>query len=341
MLSRVPNKPLDDDPIEASKRGVLVNHHSRLAGNNLVRYLPTSTYSKLKIKAILHSFCRGIMILTNHNHQPKPVACIGSEITVVPVPIRRNDPSSPWCYAACLTPTIPIDSDDDGDVSIPSSSSSLTMLLPPGANFLATQVWPSSRTASTIIERYMDPSWTVCELGCGPGLPSLTAARCGARRVIATDVDEVALEMVRAAAIKQGFIDNCVCDDNEQRVHRFVTRKFDLTSQDHPFPKADLYVLSDVFESWSVAEGAAYHVQNVLSNNRKVIQGKDTENNISRVWVFAQSDRAQRDFFLDKINEWYEHNERRQFLSWTTDHAPDHDNELWLFDLDETTVNYN
>ena len=42
----------------------------------------------------------------------------------------------------------------------------------------------------------MDPSWIVCELGCGPGLPSLTAARSGAKRVIATDVDAVAVGAV-------------------------------------------------------------------------------------------------------------------------------------------------
>ena len=305
------------------------------------------------------------MIVTNHNHQPRilPIAFAGCEIAVSRVPLRRDDPSSPWCYAASLTPTIPIVDDDDDDDEDDSIS---PPPLPPGANFLATQVWPSSRTASTIIERNMDPSWTVCELGCGPGLPSLTAARAGARRVIATDLDGVALGMVRAAAIEQGFavddrvgdVENAegggenalVADDEARRGGRFVTMKFDLTSRDRPLPKADLYILSDVFESSSVAEGAAWHVQNVLSDNRRMMmRGVDGEeyskNDISRVWVFAQSDRAQRDFFLDDMREWYEqhdvNDERRQLVGWTMDHAPNRDDELWLFDLDETTVNYN
>jgi hypothetical protein len=322
------------------------------------------------------------MIVTNNNNQPRllPIAAFaGCEIAVSRVPLRRDDPSSPWCYAATLMPTIPIgDDDDDGDSDCPpptrSTSSSKTpppppTLPPPGANFLATQVWPSSRTASGVVERRMDPSWTVCELGCGPGLPSLTAARGGARRVIATDVDAVALGMVRAAAMEQGFAvedrdggDNGAAaggggedapDDEEQRRGgRFVTMRFDLTSRDRPLPRADLYIFSDVFESSSVAEGAAWHVQNVLSDNRRInlrgeVNGEeDGENDISRVWVFAQSDRAQRDFFLRKMREWYdEHDggddERRQLVGWTMDHAPNREDELWLFDLDETTVDYN
>ena len=125
-----------------------------------------------------------------------------------------------------------------------------------------------------------------------------------------------------------------------------------MTSQEHPLPHADLYILSDVFESSAVAEGAAWHVQSVLSNNKKRArngEGSDNEKkiraDISRVWVFAQSDRAQRDSFLGKMREWYEnHGEQEQqqlLVGWTMDHAPDQDSELWLFDLDETMVEYN
>jgi len=252
------------------------------------------------------------MILT---HQPRvlPIASTGGEIIVTPIPLRRDDPSSPWCYA---------------------SSSSL--LLPPGTNFLATQVWPSSRIASTIIERHMDPSWIVCELGCGPGLPSLTAARSGAKQVIATDVDEVALEMVRAAAMEQDFCGKtCEYNDEHDNEQRFITKNFDLTSRVDTFPKADLYILSDVFESSFVAEGVAWHVQNILTNNSK-------GDEFSRVWVFAQSDRSQRDFFLSQMKEWNKVNDNERLLiEWTLDHNPPHDAELWLFDLDETTVIYN
>lgn len=116
----------------------------------------------------------------------------------------------------------------------------------------------------------MDPSWIFCELGCGR-LPSLTAARSGAKQVIATDVDGMALEMVCAAAAMELDLIGKTCEyndehDNEQR---FITKNFDLTSQDDSFPKADWYILSDVFKSSFVAEGVAWQVQNILTNNRK------------------------------------------------------------------------
>ncbi|KAL7530650.1 hypothetical protein ACHAXR_003610 [Thalassiosira sp. AJA248-18] len=278
------------------------------------------------------------MILINPHPQPRilPIASGGGAINIIPVPLRRDDPSSPWCYAASLTPSIPIDDGDDDDIDSPT-----TTQLPSGSNFLATQVWPSSRIASTVIERHMDPSWTVCELGCGPGLPSLTAARNGARRVIATDLDELALDMVRSAAVDQGFIDSGDSDVNEEwENQQFLTQQFDLTSKKNQLPPADLYILSDVFESKSAAEGAAWHVQYILSQN-KTNKDKCNKKNISRVWVFAQSDRAQRESFLKKMNDWCGGHERRQLVGWTMDHAPDHDKELWLFDLDETMVEYN
>lgn len=282
------------------------------------------------------------MILNSHQPRVLPVTSGGGgSINVVPAPLRRDDASSPWCYAASLSPPISL-YDEDEDES--SSSSVATASLPPGSNFLATQVWPSSRTASTIIEQHMDPSWTVCELGCGPGLPSLTAAKSGARKVIATDVDELALEMVHAAAVEQGFVDDDDTQDKSEN-RQFVTKQFDLVSQENQLPDADLYILSDVFESTAVAEGAALHVQRVLSKNR-IQRNEQSNGDLSRIWVFAQSDRAQRETFLEKMREWYKAGDRDsddqlQLICWSMDYVPDPNRELWLFDLDETMVEYN
>ena len=243
----------------------------------------------------------------------------GSQINVVPTPLRRDEANNtPWCYTVSLSPVI-IDDDDD-DYRCTSSGNTL----PPGANFLATQVWPSSRIASTIIERHLDPSWRVCELGCGPGLPSLTAAMCGAKEVIATDKDVCALEMVEASAREQGYLFG----------DKFRTRQFDLTSRQNELPDADLYILSDVFESHVVAEGAAFHVQSILSKNIKNIGS--SKSNKRRVWVFAQSDRAQRETFLDMMRQTHDSS-----LKWSPTDTDLEDIELWLCDLDETAVEYN
>ena len=337
------------------------NHRSRrLVVNNIQISLTIQNHSKIIVQL------NEDMIAIPYTQVTLP----GSGVTVVPVPLRRSDPSSPWCYAASLTPAIVIDDDlidtDGNDGGKKPAAPQTTFSLPAGANFLATQVWPSSRTASCIIERHLDPTWTVCELGCGPGLPSLTAAKKGAANVIATDVDEFALEMVRAAALEQGFINtlvDVVAEDTDLKKQQFVTQKFDLTSKENVLPEADLYILSDVFESLTVAEGAAWHVQSLLSKNEQKSKqnfeilgtksdesiefnssfdtstetSNDTTKAKSRVWVFAQSDRAQRDSFLKKLRETYD----ELLPGWTTNHTPDIDANLWLFDLDETNVQYN
>jgi hypothetical protein len=230
-------------------------------------------------------------------------------IRLLPVPLRRLDPTSPWCYCASISPSLV---EDDNDTTSP--------VFPPGTNFLAIQVWPSSRTASFVLEKYCNPKWTVCELGCGPGLPSLTAASVGAR-VIATDVDQMALQMVQFAALEQGWT-------NE----RVVTRVFDLTKRNQ-LPDADLYVLSDVFESSAVAKGAAWHVKTLLDINNDV----SAETKEVRFWVFAQSDRAQREVFLNSLREL----DSFSHLEWNTNHEPDVDSRIWLFDLNEMGVQYN
>lgn len=208
------------------------------------------------------------------------------EIDTYRVPLRFDDPDSPYCFAAA-------------------SSTKLRE-----GNFLATQVWPSARVASEMLIRNLDPSMTVCELACGPGLPSITAARLGSPRVVATDIEPLALEMVGAAAREQGLL--------------VETEMFDLGSTFSP-PVADLYILSDAFESQYVASGAAHVCARLVSNG-------------AMVWVFAQQDRAQREIFLHEL---------RQFLSDPTINwyvAPDGiippGCQLWLEDVDELQVNY-
>jgi hypothetical protein len=211
------------------------------------------------------------------------------------VPLRRTSAAgaaSPYCLAV---------------------SSPMDIIDRPGTNFLATQVWPSARTASLSLERYLDPEWTVCEFGCGPGLPSLTAAFAGAKKVYATDLDTFALGLVKQAAKDQNLSE------------RVETLPFDLINGElDDVPKADLYVFSDVFESASVAMGAS------RVSERALLQG-------AKVWVFAQSDRAQREVYLKEMRTIIQDSS----LSWRPagESVPEHV-KLWLCDIDETTVIY-
>lgn len=207
-----------------------------------------------------------------------------SGIPVHSVPLKRNDVDSPYCFVA-------------------------SRLTSSETNFLATQVWPSARLAASTIQKHLNPSWTVCEFGCGPGLPSLTAAKLGAKRVIATDLDEFALKLVEKAAA-------------QQELDNIETRRFDLTATEDILPPADLYLLSDVFESGSVARGAAHLTDKAIANG-------------ARVWVFAQTDRAQREEYLQELCKLRESN-----LSWQTIDDYNDSQALWLCDVDEGAVNY-
>ena len=226
-------------------------------------------------------------------------------IQVHPVPLRRDDPSSPFCYAA-----------------------SSIVELKGSQNFLATQVWPSARAAAHVIEEYADPSWTICEFGCGPGMPSLAAASLGCS-VIATDLEPLALNLVQEAAQSQGILS------------RVKTKQVDLIDGlmeddwESWVPTVDLFVMSDVFESSPVAKGAADLTDQLL---------KRTKN--SRVWVFAQSDRAQREVYLQEMKKKNQctNDDDELKLAWRNIEedcaGQTGQDRLWLCDLDETKVSY-
>eukprot|EP00562_Extubocellulus_spinifer_P005820 CAMPEP_0178517938 /NCGR_PEP_ID=MMETSP0696-20121128/25972_1 /TAXON_ID=265572 /ORGANISM="Extubocellulus spinifer, Strain CCMP396" /LENGTH=259 /DNA_ID=CAMNT_0020148431 /DNA_START=68 /DNA_END=847 /DNA_ORIENTATION=- len=254
-----------------------------------------------------------------------------SGVSVHKTPLRRPGasatstlPPSPWCYSADAFSVS--DFDDRQCESSSSSSSDTSGRHAPAVspNFLATQVWPSARSAAVTIERYSDPAWSICEFGCGPALPSIVAAttRSKGARVIATDYEEFALQLVDAAATEQG-LDSIIS-----------TQIHDLTSDDDALPEADCYVLSDVFECAAVAYGAARQTVRALNLGK-------------RVWVFAQSDRAQREVYKKHINKLLQLDnvyrpEMDREVQWQSDVSgiDMRQERLVLFDVDETKVEY-
>lgn len=198
------------------------------------------------------------------------------------------------------------------------SLASITDLDSSKDNFLATQVWPSARVASNALLELVDANWKVCEFGCGPGLPSIAAARKGCPLVVATDVDNFALELVQAASKEQ---------DLDQQL---VTHQIDLTqnascviSNAPWFQEIDLFLMADIFENAQVARGAADLTKEILKLNHG-----------PKVWVFAQADRAQREDYLESIREIFPK------AKWRGLGEHDPTNNLWLVDLDETKVKY-
>ena len=268
-----------------------------------------------------------VLVLPLVPFEPMVAKAWSHDVPIHKVPLRRSafDSTDDESSASALNKV--------GKSTIPrpycfaaSSISDLT----PDINFLATQVWPSARTAAFAVESNVDPSWTICEFGCGPGLPSLTAANVGCQKVIATDIDSFALELVENAAIEQG-LESIV----ETRI--LDLESFDLTLDDGAdktqwYEDVDLFIFSDVFESSHVAHGAARISQQILDRKKNV-----------KIWVFSQTDRSQREHYLDQMKDYLDDDD----LAWRPFDAykkysssKQRQNSLWLCDVDETKVNY-
>jgi hypothetical protein len=279
--------------------------------------------SLITIWYVLLCVTYGYKVTTPPLKQPAPVQQLAvNGVFVHRVPLRYNNPTSPYTLAVTSSSN---DITAKGNVSC--------------YNFLATQVWPSARTAAIAIEQYFasatccakpttstDSTNSVCEFGCGPGLPSLTAALCGASHVIATDIDDLALALVHQASVYQDIQD------------KVETRVFDLTQTDSLVPEADIYIFSDVFESNFVAKCAAQISAQILLHPHCCN---------SKVWVFAQSDRAQRDTFLQQLQILL----CEPSLAWCNPQASiqstmmhedtfQWNGRLWLCSIDETNVFY-
>jgi len=300
-----------------------------------------------------------------------------SGVHVHSVPFQRSDPSSPWCYASSFV--LPSDECIDNEESIGNSNANGSVNernsdynYPNNRNFLASQVWPSARVAASKLLKLSDPEWDTCELGCGPGLPSLAIAARNARyqrdgdggggnisrrigRSIATDIDAFSLDLVIAAAQDQdlhsssttigGRIGGGGGKGKRSDGHPWIeTRIFDLLDESAILPDVDLYLMSDVFESRDVARGAAFHTAKVLKRG----EGR-------KVWVFAQNDRSQRDWYVQYLKKFLTESlllptskteTEDPSLHWALEWSPiqpelrGKNEGLWLCDVDETIVNY-
>lgn len=249
-----------------------------------------------------------------------------SSISGVPtnrVLLRPNDPNS--LYGLAVSSTYWYDENDNNDNNDDEDDDQNRQPKPitrHRGNFLATQVWPAARVACLALEQFLmslDESatrndLTMCEFGCGPGLPSLMAAKSGMGHVIATDVDGMALQLVQAAAREQGL--------------EIETQILDLTDDSLVLPQADLYLFSDVFESNAVARGAANVTKQILSMQQQ-------RNRDMRVWVFCQSDRVQRDMYLRELQQHI-----ITPLKWQDSDELSLDQSLWFCNVDESLVSY-
>ncbi len=79
----------------------------------------------------------------------------------------------------------------------------IEVVLDPGMAF-GTGLHPTTRLALELLEEAIEPGDVVWDIGTGSGILSIVAARLGAAKVIATDVDETAVVIARSNVLANG-----------------------------------------------------------------------------------------------------------------------------------------
>ena len=119
-------------------------------------------------------------------------------------------------------------------------------------------VWPAARLLAEYVGEHPETAAgkTVLDLGCGGGIAGLAAARAGATRVIANDVDPAALAMAGRNAALNGLA-LTVAEDN-------------LLSRP-PDAEWNVILVADLFYEKSVAEPMLDWLRQALSQRSRVL----------------------------------------------------------------------
>lgn len=76
----------------------------------------------------------------------------------------------------------------------------LDIVLDPGQAF-GTGDHPTTRMCLELLEEFLKPGQTVADIGCGSGILSVGAAKLGASRVVAIDIEPISVEVARKNAL--------------------------------------------------------------------------------------------------------------------------------------------
>jgi ribosomal protein L11 methyltransferase len=87
------------------------------------------------------------------------------------------------------------------------NSGEIVIELDPGMAF-GTGTHETTKMCSRLLEKYMQPGYSVVDVGCGTGILSIIAAKLGAKHVTALDVDEVAVRITGENCGMNGTVEN-------------------------------------------------------------------------------------------------------------------------------------
>jgi len=107
----------------------------------------------------------------------------------------------------------------------PRTEQELIIEMDPGMAF-GTGTHPSTKLAMQALEKHVQPGDAVADVGCGSGILSILAAKLGASRVLALDLDEVAVDATRQNAAINDMTDRI--DVRQNHLLDGVTETFDV-----------------------------------------------------------------------------------------------------------------
>lgn len=103
----------------------------------------------------------------------------------------------------------------------------LVISLDPGMAF-GTGTHSTTRLCLMSLEALMKPGLSVLDLGCGSGILAIAAAKMGASKVLAVDIDPIAAKITAENAIVNGVADNIIAQQGTLETVRSSARRFDL-----------------------------------------------------------------------------------------------------------------
>lgn len=112
-------------------------------------------------------------------------------------------------------------------IDVQTSPGDIEIALDPGMAF-GTGTHPTTNLCLEALEDLVQPGARVLDLGCGSGILSIAAAKLGAARVYALDIDAMAVRVTRENAEQNGVADKITADEGSLENVLTSARRFDL-----------------------------------------------------------------------------------------------------------------
>ena len=112
-------------------------------------------------------------------------------------------------------------------IAIEPAAGDIEIALDPGMAF-GTGTHPTTQLCLEALERVMQPAQDVVDLGSGSGILAIAAAKLGARKVLALDIDPIAVEATSENARANGVADKVIAEQGSLATILGSARRFDL-----------------------------------------------------------------------------------------------------------------